>query len=61
MVGCKGEVVSRLVPEGMVRIKGETWRARSDSGEIQEGIEVIVVAQDRLELIVQKGGGLNIG
>src|SRR3989304_6333833 len=30
MIGCKGEVASPLAPEGMVRIKGELWRARSD-------------------------------
>ena len=54
MIGCQGEVVSRLAPEGMVRIKGELWRARSAGGEMKEGIEVIVVGQDRLELIVQE-------
>ena len=58
MIGCQGEVVSRLAPEGMVRIKGELWRARSDGGEMKEGIDVIVVGQDRLELIVQEGGGI---
>ena len=54
MIGTKGEVVKALAPEGVVRIKGELWRARSDNGELREGIEVVVVGQDRLELIVQK-------
>ena len=57
MVGCRGEVVSPLAPEGMVKINGELWRARSDGGEMKEGIEVIVVGQDRLELIVKEDGG----
>jgi len=54
MVGSEGEVVSTLVPEGMVRIKGELWRAKSANGEIDTGEEVIVVGQDRLKLTVRK-------
>ena len=57
MIGCTGEVVSPLAPEGMVRIKGELWRARSDGSEMKEGCEIIVVGQDRLELIVQDASG----
>ena len=56
MIGCQGEVVSPLAPEGVVRINGELWRARSDGDEMKVGIEVIVVGQDRLELIVQETG-----
>jgi len=54
MLGSEGEVVRPLIPEGLVRIKGELWRARSASGEIDTGEEVIVVGQDRLKLIVGK-------
>ena len=54
MLGSEGEVVRPLVPEGLVRIKGELWRAKSVSGEIDTGEEVIVVGQDRLKLIVCK-------
>ena len=53
MVGGKGKVVSPLVPEGMVRIKGELWVAKSAGGEVKSGVEVIVVGQDRLKLIVR--------
>jgi membrane-bound ClpP family serine protease len=60
MIGSKGEVVSPLAPEGMVRIKGELWRARSDGSEMKEGIEVIVVGQDRLELIVEESNGVEM-
>ena len=53
MVGGKGKVVSPLAPEGLVKIKGELWVVKSASGEIEAGAEVIVVAQDRLKLIVR--------
>jgi len=54
MLGSEGEVVSPLVPEGMVKIKGELWRAKSASGRMDIGEEVTVVGQDRLKLIVRK-------
>ena len=54
MVGTKGETVGPLVPEGLVRIKGELWMAKSAVGEIALGEEVIVVRQERLQLIVRK-------
>jgi len=54
MVGSKGEVVGPLVPEGVVRIKGELWMANSAGGEINLGEKVIVVGQERLQLIVRK-------
>jgi membrane-bound ClpP family serine protease len=53
MVGCQGEVVIPLTPDGMVRIKGELWSAKSLSGEIQSGEEVTVTGQDGLKLIVR--------
>jgi len=54
MVGSKGEVVSPLAPEGLVRIKGELWVAKSASGEMNLGEEVAVVEQDGLKLVVCK-------
>ena len=54
MVGSKGEVVNPLVPEGLVKIRGELWVARVVNGEINRGGEVIVVGQDRLILIVRE-------
>jgi membrane-bound ClpP family serine protease len=53
MVGTKGMVVSPIAPEGLVRIKGELWVAKSVDGQMEAGGEVIVVAQDRLKLIVR--------
>ena len=54
MVGCQGEVVSPLAPEGLVRIRGELWVAKSDSGEMKVGREVSVVKQDSLKLLVRE-------
>ena len=54
MVGCQGMVVSPLAPEGLVRIKGELWVARSAGGELELGEVVIVVAQDSLKLVVHE-------
>ncbi len=55
MAGSKGEVVSSLVPEGLVRIRGELWVAKSASGEIKPGGEVVVMEQDGLKLVVREG------
>ncbi len=54
MLGSEGKVVSPLVPEGMVRIKGELWKAKSASGRMDTGEKVIVVGQDGLKLIVRE-------
>ena len=54
MAGGEGRVVSPLVPEGMVRIKGELWMAKSVSERMDTGEEVTVVGQDGLKLIVRK-------
>ena len=56
MVGSKGEIVSPLAPEGLVRIKGELWVAKSAGGEMKSGEKVLVVAQDSLKLVVQEIG-----
>ena len=54
MVGSKGRVVSPLEPEGIIRIGGELWRAKSVGGKIDVGDEVIVEGHDRIKLIVAK-------
>jgi membrane-bound ClpP family serine protease len=53
MVGSRGRVVTTLAPEGLVRIRGELWVAKSDGGEMEPGDGVIVVGQDSLKLIVR--------
>jgi len=59
MVGTKGKAVSRLDPEGLVRIKGELWESKSAGRRIDAGAEVTVVGQEGLKLIVrrEKPGG----
>lgn len=53
MVGSKGEVVSPLAPEGLIKIRGELWMAKSAGGDdIELGGKVIVVGQDSLKLVV---------
>ncbi len=59
MIGSRGEVVSPLAPEGLVKIKGELWVAKSASGEVKLGGEVIVVGQDRLKLVVRTSSTTN--
>lgn len=54
MVGCKGKVVSTLAPDGMVRIKGETWVARSVNEKVDLGEKIVVIEQDGLKLIVRQ-------
>ena len=55
MVGSRGKAASPLAPDGFVRIKAELWEAKSLSGKIGTGEEVMVVGQDGLKLIVRKG------
>ena len=52
MVGTRGKVTGALSPEGMVRIKGELWAAKSKTGTIKVGEEVEVVGEDGLKLVV---------
>jgi len=54
MTGSEGKVVSPLKLEGLVRIKGELWVAKSVNRKIDTGKEVIVVEQERLKLLVRK-------
>ena len=53
MVGVEGQVVIRLAPEGLVRIEGELWNARSENGPIDVGTDVIVVSQNGLKVVVR--------
>jgi len=56
MLGMRGEVVKRLDPEGMIRIKSELWKAKSVGRKIETGEEVTVVGQKGLKLIVEREG-----
>ncbi len=53
MIGEPGEVIEELSPEGKIKAHGEIWQARSESGSLSVGTEVIVVGVDRMVLIVR--------
>ena len=57
MIGSKAMVVSKIDPEGMVKVKGELWKAQSTGERIDVGEEVTVVGQKRLKLIVRRDSG----
>lgn len=54
MTGLTGTVISNLDPEGMIRIKGERWKAKTYGETIYCGEEVIVTGQSGLTLFVHK-------
>jgi membrane-bound serine protease (ClpP class) len=51
LLGAAAEVVTPCRPEGQVRIQGELWRARCESGA-DPGDKVRVVERDGLTLLV---------
>jgi len=54
MIDSEARVVKCLNPDGVVRIKGELWEAKSSGENIERGKEVIVVGQNGLKLLVRK-------
>jgi membrane-bound ClpP family serine protease len=57
MVGTIGRTETDLTPEGMIKIDGELWEARSLEGSIETNAEVTVVSQDNLKLAVRRKTG----
>jgi membrane protein implicated in regulation of membrane protease activity len=53
MLGTEGTVERALNPEGLVKIEGELWEARAETGMIDVGRDVVVVAQAHLKLTVR--------
>jgi membrane-bound ClpP family serine protease len=60
MVGMAGKASTRLAPEGMVKIKGELWGARSTGGDIESGEDILVTGEERLKLLVRQAGDNDI-
>ena len=58
-VGSTGKVVRRLAPDGMIKVRNELWDARSASGDIEVGEEVIVTSHDGLKLLVTRKSAAN--
>jgi membrane-bound serine protease (ClpP class) len=57
IAGETGEALTDLAPSGQVRVHGEIWRARSESGTLAAGTRVVVVRMQDLELTVRAAGG----
>ncbi len=54
MIGLEGSAIEEISESGSVRVRGEIWRARSDSGKIAKGEDIVVVSvEDNLQLIVR--------
>lgn len=54
IIGEEGEAMARLEPEGMVRVHGELWKAKSTSGNIEQGEKIKVKALHNLTLVVEQ-------
>jgi len=52
IIGNEGRVVRPLAPEGYVKVQGVLWKAICAESQLEAGDEVVVVAIDRLKLIV---------
>ena len=59
VVGMTGVVTGVIAPEGKIRVRGETWNARTvDGTRIDRGASVIVRAEDGAWLEVERTGPL---
>lgn len=54
IIGEIGEAITRLEPEGQIRIHGELWNAESLDGPLPKGTKVKVTQVSNLKLIVSK-------
>ena len=54
MIGLEGRVVTPLTPEGVIKVRGELWKAYSTDASISADEEVIVVELEGLKLLVKR-------
>lgn len=54
MVGLEGEVVSPLTPEGVVKVRGELWKAVIIEGQATQGQNVVITSLNGLKLLVRR-------
>ena len=52
MVGKRATVLEACDPDGLVRVRGEVWKARADGAALGEGERVTVTAVDGLTVTV---------
>ncbi len=53
MIGLEGEVIEPLMPVGVIRTKGEYWKAKAVGENIAVGEEVEILRVDGLKLMVK--------
>jgi membrane protein implicated in regulation of membrane protease activity len=53
-IGERGLAVEALHPEGLVRVRGELWRARALGGDVEAQQEVVVTEARGLTLLVRR-------
>lgn len=55
LIGCKGLAESHLAPEGLIRVRGELWRAVAIPRDlpIQRGIAVEIIDADGMTVFVR--------
>ena len=53
MIGEKGVTITKLSPEGEIKVHGEFWSAECDEGVIAKGENVEVIGIDNLKLKVK--------
>jgi membrane-bound ClpP family serine protease len=56
LVGQEGEVVQPLSPKGLVRLKGEYWKATCAGESLDKGVTTEVIGLDGLTIIVRRIG-----
>jgi membrane-bound ClpP family serine protease len=52
LIGGSGRAITECRPEGMVRVRGEDWRARCEAG-VSAGHRIRVTGRDQLTLLVE--------
>lgn len=57
LIGKTTTVLEDIDPVGTVKIHGEIWQAKSDTGDIAKGEDVRIIRKEGLTLIVEKLDG----
>ena len=53
MIGLEGEVITILSPKGVVKIRGELWKAVAIEATVEVGQNVVVLGREGLKLLVK--------
>jgi membrane-bound ClpP family serine protease len=55
LIGEEGDALTPLGRKGLVRVRGEVWKAKAKGRDIQVGERIVVADTERLGLIVEPG------